>query len=306
MAGLIPDTLDFSSYMRSTDAQVKVRAASQFEADLVDEFKPKDKASVSEMFSTKLRGLVDFRPGEVTAWAGYNGHRKSMLTGQLALDLCAQKRRVLIASMEMSPGKTLARMARQAFGTNRPLQMELERFATWTNGRLWLFDHLGRTSPDVMLAVCRYFAQELGGQHVFIDSMMMVCNSEESLDEQKQLTTDLVRTALETGLHIHLIAHCKKPIDETKCPTKYDVRGSAAISDQCPNVITTWANKAKKQALEQRPYDEMALAEPDQLVSVEKQRNGDFEGRIKLWFDHHSMRFKDDRLTTVQPYQLGE
>ena len=31
------------------------------------------------MFSTKLRDAIDFRAGEVTCWAGYSGHRKSML-----------------------------------------------------------------------------------------------------------------------------------------------------------------------------------------------------------------------------------
>ena len=59
--------------------------------------------------------------------------------------------------------------------------------------------------------MCRYFAEELGGSHVVIDSMMMVCASEEHLDEQKQFVTDLVRLSQETGLHVHLVTHCRKP-----------------------------------------------------------------------------------------------
>ncbi len=305
MAGMIPDDIDFSAYERQTECKAKVRQASDFGDDMRAEFKPKARGSEPEMFSTKLRGLIGFRPGEVTAWAGYNGHRKSMFAGQVALDLCVQRQRTLIVSLEMSPGRTLQRMARQAFSVPVPAEASLDAFSAWSDGRLWLFDHVGRITPQLCIAVCRYFADELQGRHVFIDSMMMVCKSEEHMDEQKQFTTDLVRTAQESGLHIHLITHCRKPqTGEERPPSKYDLRGSAAISDQCPNVITVWANKAKAAKLETNPHDMALQAEPDALVSVEKQRNGEFEGRVKLWFHKPSLRFMDDRLTPCEPYVL--
>ena len=70
--------------------------------------------------------------------------------------------------------------------------------------------------------------------------------------------------------------------------------------------MTIWANKPKKSKLEQNPHDEEALSQPDALVTVEKQRNGAFEGRAKLWFNEASMRFCDDRLSPVEPYRMGE
>lgn len=309
MAGLIPDDIDFGAYERDTEARAKVRRASLFTDELIASFLPKQRtATTAEMFSTKLRGVVEFRPGEVTVWAGYNGHRKSMFAGQVALDLCVQRQRVMIASFEMQPATTLHRMARQAFAVDRPATSSLEAFAKWTDNRLWLFDHSGRITPDKAIAACLYFAQELKGQHVFIDSMMMVCASEEHLDEQKQFVTDMVRVAKETGLHLHLIAHCRKPQagDDAKPPTKYDMRGSAAISDQCDNVALVWANKQKAAKLEKDPTDGEALAQPDALVIVDKQRNGSWEGRIKLWFHGPSLRFCDDRMTPVEPYALRE
>ena len=305
MASVIADDVDFGAYLRDTECSAKVRRASDFADDLAAEFAPKHGVRDPEMFSTKLRGLLGFRPGEVTAWAGYNGHRKSMFTGQVALDLCVQRQRVLVVSLEMSPARTLARMVRQAAAVSHPGSEFLREFTRWTDGRLWLFDHLGRITPDLCLALLRYFAQELQGQHVFIDSMMMVCKSEEHLDEQKQFTTDLVRVAQETGLHVHLVAHCRKPqTGEDKPPTKYDLRGSAAISDQCHNVVTIWANKLKAAKLQADPHDAAALADFDALVSVEKQRNGEFEGRAKLWFHRASMRFLDDRVSACEPYHL--
>lgn len=301
----IPDSLDFSAYMRQTDPTVKVRKASTFMDEVAAQFAERTERHPS-MISTKLRNVLQFRPGEVTVWAGYNGHRKSMLTGQVAIDLAAQRQRVLLASFEMLPARTIARMTRQAWAVSEPSQTQLDRFGKWSDGRLWMFDHMGRIAPDECCAVIRYFAEELKGSQVFIDSMMMVCASEESLDEQKQLTTDLVRLAQEARIHVHLIAHCRKPQDETKPPSKYDLRGSAAISDQAHNVVTIWANKVKKSKLEQNPHDEEALSQPDALVTVEKQRNGAFEGRAKLWFDEASMRFCDDRQSPIEPYRMVE
>jgi twinkle protein len=268
----------------------RLRKASSY--DLRPEFRPPDGVKPPSMFSTKLRGGLEFRPGELTCWAGYNGHRKSMFAGQVALDLIAQKKRVLIASFEMHATATLARMARQAWATDAPSDSELGAFGQWTDGKLWMFDHSGRMAPSKCLAMCRYFAMEKMGHHVIVDSLMMVCASEESMDEQKQLITDLVRMAQETNLHVHLVAHCRKPQDETKPPTKYDLRGTAAISDQAHNVVTIWANKAKKARMEEG--DLMSINDPDAMVSVEKQRNGRWEGRAKLWFDERSMRFCDD------------
>lgn len=304
----IPDTMDFSAYEQATEAGVKVRRASAFSDQLLAEFAHRPPGSRKpEMFSTKLRDRIEFRPGEMTAWAGYNGHRKSMFAGQVSLDLCVQRERVLMASFEMAPSTTLARMAKQAFACDRPALDSLQRFSKWTDDRLWIFDHVGRIRPSLCIAVLRYFADELKGTQAFIDSMMMVCESEESLDEQKQFTTDLVRTAQETGLHIHLIAHCRKPQagGEDKPPSKYDLRGSAAISDQAHNVVTVWSNKAKTAALEKDPHDAKAQAEADAFITVEKQRNGKWEGRAKLWFHEASMRFCDDRTSLVEPYVLG-
>jgi len=304
---LIPDTIDWQAYAQQTEAKVKVKAASVFTDELLAEFAPRDpKHKSAEMFSTKLRDRIEFRPGELTAWAGYNGHRKSMFTGQVALDLITAGYRTLLASFEMQPSRSLARMARQALGGLRPAPVSLQAFSRWTDGRLWMFDHVGRIDPQACLGVCRYFAQELKGAHVFVDSMMMVCGSEESMDEQKQFVTDLVRLAQETGLHVHLVTHCRKPQNgEGTPPTKYDLRGSAAISDQAHNVITVWANKDKHLALQKDPCDAAALAKPDARVCVEKQRNGSWEGAVVLWWDSASMRFCDDRMSAVEPYRLA-
>lgn len=304
---MIADTINLSDYVKPPTFKAKVRRASDFCQDVQNELDPvaQERDRAPSMLSRKARDL-QFRSGEITCWSGYNGHRKSTFTSQAALDLCVQRQKCLIVSLEMSPARTMARMTRQATGKAVPGGAMVKQFHDWTDDRLWLFDHVGRLSTETTMGLCRYFAHELQGQHVFIDSMMKVCESEEHLDEQKQFVTSICELADETGLHIHLVTHCRKPNsgDETKAPTKYDIKGTGAISDQAHNVVMVWSNKVKKNKLEINALDMSCMNEPDAVISCEKQRNGAWEGRLQYWFDEGSMRFCDDRLSPVHPYQL--
>ena len=307
MASLIRDSIDFSAYERDTEFAAKVRKASVFAEELDRHFAPRTGGSrQSLMRSTKLRNAIEFRPAEVTTWAGFNGHRKSMFTGQVALDLCEQDEPVLLVSLEMLPMETLGRMCRQATALQAPNAQRRREFMHWTDGRLWLFDHVGRLTPMKALAVCRYFAAEHKGRHVFVDSMMKVCQSEESLDEQKALVGDLCEMAEETGLHVHLVAHCKKPggDGETKPPSKYDIRGSSAITDQSHNVLLVWQNKAKRAEAEKKEPDPKVMGGFDAIVVVDKQRNGSVEGKFGFFFDDASLRFHDHPDEAIEPYPM--
>jgi len=304
---LTADSIDFAAYEAETEHAQKVRPARDFFDDVVRSFQRKEAGTRhAHMTSTKVGSYLEFPPGNVTVWAGFNGHRKSMFTGQVALDLCNTGERVLIASMEMEPADTMVRMSRQASGTNRPSEAWLAAFHDWTDKRLWLFDHVGRISPAQALGLCRYFAEELKGKHVFLDSLMKCVTSEESMDDTKSFITDLTQLAKDTGLHIHLVAHCRKPntSGETLPPSKYDIKGSSSISDQASNVVLIWWNKAKHEALNRNPNDEEALVKPDAMAIVDKQRHGPWEGKLSLWFDEVSMRFVDNRHSEVRPYKL--
>ena len=102
------------------------------------------------------------------------------------------------------------------------------------------------------------------------------------------------------------MAHCRKPsgTDEGKPPTKYDIRGSSSISDQPHNIVTIWQNKAKRIEAEKREPDKAVMDKPDAIVSIEKQRNGAFEGRFGFWFDDRSLRFCDSYMAPVEPYPM--
>lgn len=301
MANVIkPDDIDFAAYIRETEAKQKVRPAAEYIEELVDSLFSGKKEPGAFMPWDKTHGLFKFRPGEVTLWAGINGHGKSLVTGQVALSLMGQLERVCIASFEMKPRKTLERMARQWAAMtptgehDTPEMIEMARdtyrqFGGWTDRKLWLYDQQGTVDADTVLGVARYCAKELRIGHIFIDSLMKCVKGEDDYNGQKEFVDELCSLARDCDIHIHLIHHIKKLASEEQQPGKFDAKGSGSISDQVDNFLVVWRNKKKEK--DQQTSRMPAADEPDALVICDKQRNGEWEGKVGLWFDRDSQQF---------------
>lgn len=305
MAQLIhDDDIDFSQYEQETDAQQNVRSAKGYVQLLIDRARaPKQAPNHRYMPWGKTHGLLQFRPGEVTVWGGENGSGKSLVLGQVQLSLCAQGERCAVASFEMKPPQTMERMGRQWTGqrADDPAALEsswefdrlmglYEQFRDWTEGKLWLYDRQGTVNWRQVCAVARYCAKELRITQFVVDNLMKCVAGEDDYNGQKAFVDELCAIARDHSIHIHLVHHVKKPSAEGKKPSKYDFKGSGAITDQPDNVIAVWRNKAKEHA----KGSERALLEtkPDAMLIVDKQRNGEgWEGNIGLWFHRQSQQF---------------
>jgi twinkle protein len=296
------DEIDFERYEKETDHKQKVKPAALWVEELIARIKSPVVMPRAVMPWRKTHQLVQFRPGEVTIWGGANGQGKSLVTGQVALSLCSQSEKVCIASFEMKPMKTLERMGRQWSGENpdhpafrghaeaQNRMIDLyEQFRDWTNGKLWLYDQQGTVTASQVCAVVRYCAKEKGITHFFVDSLMKCVADEDDYNGQKRLVDELTAIARDYSIHIHLVHHIKKPANEDHKPTKYDYKGSGAITDQVDNVISVWRNKIKEKAREDGKT--VSDGEPDALLICDKQRHGEWEGKIGLWFHRDSMQY---------------
>lgn len=289
---MIRDTIDFSEYLADTDAAHKVRSAADFTDDVIAHFHAPEDQKGQWMPWPKTRNLFRFRPGEVTLWNGMNGHGKSLALGMVCMSLVAQRQQVCIASMEMKPALTLARICRQTFMGPLPDAEFIRGFHDATNRRLYLYDQQGTVKADKMLAVVRYCADKLKVSHLVIDSLMKCGMGEDDYNGQKHFVDALTAVARDYGIHVHLVAHARKGQDESRPPGKYDVKGSGAITDQVDNVLTVWRNKAKERAMaEGGSCDHKA---PDAQIICDKQRNGEWEGKISLWFHQASQQFLEN------------
>lgn len=291
---LIPDDIDFSMYYESEEGNHRVLPGSAFTDEVVRHFHDHTLPKGPTLPWKKARNLLRFREAEVTLWNGYNGHGKSEVLGHVILGLAAQQQRVCIASLEMKPVKTLARMCRQASGVRVPSEEYIRDFHQRTDPWIWLYDQQGTVRQDRILALLRYSAKEKKIQHFVIDSLMKCGVPEDgpmAHQAQKDFVEALCTIARDTGMHIHLVVHSRKGKDENTPPGKMDVAGSAGITNQVDNCLNVWRNKPKERA--QEKGDSSEANDPDCLLICDKQRNGDWEGRIGLFLHPESHQFME-------------
>lgn len=236
-----------------------------------------------------------FRPQEVTLWHGINGHGKSAVTTQVALYLAIHGVKSCIGSFEMHPNRTAHRMLLQCAGNTNPSDAFFAQFFVTMCPRIWLYDKRGRVQTDYLYAAMRFCAIEKGITHFFVDSLMKCVEKEDDYNGQKSFVGDLCDLAKELNIHVHLIHHTKKLSDEKQVPSKFDAKGSGAISDQVDNVIGVWRNKAKEAAKEAAQTGAALDNEtPDFLLCCDKQRNGGWEGKWALWGNLETWFFREN------------
>lgn len=231
----------------------------------------------------------NFRPGEVTVWTGYNGHGKSLFLSQVLLGLMQQGERAVVFSGEMTPERQLKRMAKQAAGLDRPTMQYIDAIGAWLMDKLWLFNVVGSASIERLLTVFLYASKRYGARHFVIDSLMMTDVPEDgsgAMTAQKEAMRKLCDFARRNGLHVHLVAHPRKGVDESRGPGKLDVAGSSKITDAADNVFTVWSARKDEAA------DDYDPDKPDAKVELQKQRNGDFQHfTLHLWFNKAAQQF---------------
>lgn len=294
----------------------ELKTAKAFHKEVLDEFFPA---------GGKLPGWdigfpnINFRflRGEVSLWTGVNGHGKSLILGQLMANAMLQGERVCIASLEMSPKKTLYRMVRQACAASHPRHQDIEDCLTYWDDKLWLFDLVGTGKVDRLLEVFRYAYRRHGVMQFVIDSLLKCGIAEDDYRAQKDLIEKLCDFVNETGTHIHLVAHPRKADDETPAG-KMDVKGTGAITDLVFNVFSLWRNKKKEEVL--HTYREtgelprgLTLEDventPDNFLFCHKARNlEDAEGKWRLYYHGPSMRFirsADEPLYVTYESEMG-
>lgn len=239
---------------------------------------------------------LEFRPGEVTVWTGYNGHGKSLLLNQVLIGLMIQEERACVFSGEMLPVHQGKRMAKQLTGIDRPSPAYLDAAQAWIQDKIWLFNLSDAAKLSRLLEVFKYGYKRYGICHFVIDSLMMLDVPEDgtgAMSAQKEAMRQIATFARLNHVHIHLVAHPRKGQDEKKGPGKLDVSGSSKITDAADNVISVWADHKEEGE---------RTDEPDGKLELHKQRNGEIQSK-KLWlyFNRSCQQYSISKHR--QPYQ---
>ena len=290
--------IDVEEWYEPREMSRKVRDVVLYQADFEQAMVTPQKRGITMPWS-KSWDDFEFRPGEVTVWAGSNGSGKSMLTTQVALSLCKQNQKVVIASFEMTPVRTFERIAQQFYAKNfrAPQFQSMDdwfekhrlRLVDALHKKMYLYDQQGSTSSREVIAMARYSAIEIKANHIIIDNLMKCVAGEDDYNGQKLFVDQLTAVARDHQVHIHLVHHIRKGGSEEDRPNKMDIKGSSSITDQVDNVFIVWRNRKKENMI--KDGKTVGSDVPDMLLMCEKQRNGGAEERYKLWFHRDSLQY---------------
>jgi len=239
MANFLSDTIDFTQYLKETDSNTNVKAANLYIPQIKERMRNISKEKKLWMPWEKANESFYYRTGEMTVYAGMNGHGKSQVTAQIAMHLMKQGEKVCMASFEMKPKRSIYRMIRQFSGENidKPRYMDkakyvtemVERFRDFSSNHLWFYDQQGTTNASQVIAMARYCAVKLQITHIFIDSLMKCVPSEDDYNAQKYFVDELTALARDHNVHVHLVHHIRKLSSEEITPNKNDIKGTGAI-----------------------------------------------------------------------------
>jgi twinkle protein len=207
----------------------------------------------------------------------------------------------------MRPDILLMRLARQVAGMAQPSPEYIKAIHEWYAGKGWLFTLVGTAKKEKLLEDFLYVKQRYNVDTFVIDSLLKCGIAEDDYNGQKLFVERLCDFKNEHNIHVHLVAHPRKGEDEMTPPNKMNVKGSGSITDLADNVFTIWRNKRKERGIDKAKNDGTPVPielqeEYDALWICEKQRNGDWEKAISLWFDQASLQFLNYKAQKPRQY----
>jgi twinkle protein len=244
----------------------KLKDIYAFEQEIWDKFHSNDRERIglvlpwgnSHGSSLSFR----FRYGEVSVWTGYNKHGKSEVLNHVIVDLCWQGEKALMCSLEVQAPETYRKLIRMAMGRKNVCSPEeraqfRDKCLKPLAQKIWVYDHVGFAPLEDVLNVMLYAFQRFGCRQFVLDSLMQFENLDgEGQDQwtaQKDFMQALDTFAKKYNVHIHLVAHSRKPEKggENIIPRRYNIMGSSYISNKPSNVIVVWRNRKKQDKLEE-------------------------------------------------------
>ena len=257
---------------------------------------------------------VRFRNGEVSLWGGQNFSGKSALITQSMLHWLrgnsSYRERMLLISPEFSPALNLARIVQQCVG-KMPVNIneaDVVAVLAWLQDKFMIYDAVGSVDVDDLTAVCYYASEELGVSQVIIDNLTVIKLEGSDVNQaQAELITNFVQCARQTGLHIHAIAHTRKP-QPGEGMSRYSIRGAGQLSDLSDNVLIVERNHRKEEKLADITLDDeerkLVRRQSDTKLRVDKQRHGTaWVGFAKLYFNPISMRWSERQDASDRPFK---
>lgn len=274
---------------------------------LAAELRPKPKPFTLPFLDLNWRDQAGFyfRSGEVTLWTGHSHAGKSTFLNYVmnCYLLKAPENGVFIGSFEVKPETTLRRMVTAMF-TGHELDADMARSYLIEFGtKLVLADVVGFIQQDALFEMMRFAFRRYGISFFVIDSLMKVHGLEDDYPAQGEFINRLQEFAKTTGVHIHLVAHPRKPAGTHDKPGMMDIKGSSLIPNGVDNILTVCRNMEKADAAKEGELTDEQKDDYDTEIRIEKQKESGWMGSFFLKFDTKNYRYTPTTKKAKQPKQ---
>jgi twinkle protein len=243
----------------------------------------------------KLDDRLLFRPGELTLWTGASGAGKSQILSDCIVDWVGQGSRICLSSLEMKPEQTLKRMCKQTVGVDRPTERAIRESLHWLDRGLLLYERVGKAGIKGLFEIFDFARAKYGCDQFVIDSLMRLGIDADDYNAQEKALFEMVSWTIKSNVHLHLVAHSRKGDKDRGVPETEDIKGAMEIGANAFNIVTVWRNRKLEDQIKAAKDDEelAKLADkPTVIMNIAKQRNGDFEGKVGLWFDQSNYQYQ--------------
>jgi len=241
-------------------------------------------------------GKLRFAERGYTIWSGYPGAGKTTALRQLICHLLHNGSKVFVASFEEHPVDVIVHLAGVAFGSEVPTVQQLQWFIDFYAGELRIWGMIGVAKHVQILGTIQQLAKE-GVKQVMLDSLMCLDVNSQDFEGQRVFANLLNSIAIESNVHIHLVAHPRKALSVEQEADINDVAGGADFGRLAHNVVFVRRQKAMSNT-----------AIPDvngMQIAVRKQRYGSgFIGNIDGWLNRRIRQFKADQFDQLPTQYL--
>ena len=215
-----------------------------------------------------------------------------MILSQISLGLLEKGYKTMLASFELQPRSSLARLLRQMSGSRLPSNEFIEEKINSLDGKLYLYDQQGTVGVESIISVIYYSAEVLNCKIVIVDSLMKCGVAEDDYEGQKKFIDRICVAARDLNIHIFVVAHSKKSNSEyTDAPTKHSVSGSTHITNLVDNVFVVHrTHRDQRLELGQISQDDYVNI-PDAQLYLVKQRHYEYEGHWNFDFNPESLTY---------------
>ncbi len=303
--GIEKQDIDAAIKSAATLDPAELRNATYFTDSVVEHFHPTNANDKGVQLPwDKLIGALCLDYGATSILAGWNSCGKSTMIGHIITHAAALDVKCCIASLEFRSSRYFSWLTRQCTHKPVPEMDDIRKAMDWMGESMWAFDSPGEAKVEKILEVFSYAHSRYGTRLFVLDnfSKLSLPGNDEN-KSQKEAITKITEFALSTNTHVIVAAHSRKKFNENDQVGKLDIKGSGAITDLADIVLLLHRNKKKENALrDPRKMAELELAEqvdiheqPDAFLTCEKNRHGEDEPHLHLWFDKQSHLYTEER-----------